>query len=523
MKLLILFFLMAQAAQQQNGTVSGQAIDAESGQPIAGLPLFLFGPNGSPGPSMRTDDRGNYKFADVAPGQHALMRTLYFGSDYQNFMLDAGGSVTINYRILQEGEISGRVYDENKDPIAGMPVHIVMSQYEGGLLRYLTNGMRAVTNDRGEYSVHRVPSGRALYVLFEPLKAYPKPVSQSPPDPKLRKPAYRPTYYPRGESVQTATAVKLRSGEKRDGIDIQIQRSPSYCIDGMTMANGQPSALDFAVSDAQTWAPNSNQAGGKTGRDGKFRVCDLYPGTFVLTAQGVGTDQYLAYGAATITIDREDIHSVTIGAVSMPPVSGNVSWDGEVPPNAGAARLSLGMTSGIGTGQLWWAGLDKPLPFGPFSFHVIPMTDFAVYPKVSGYPTGYVKEITYGGISVLHRVFRNNGDLALQVTVGADGGMIKVSAPQGSRIAILPESAPDEAYLSSAMLHGDVDSAGSYASEALAPGKYYVVATKDDIDMTPECLANLWRARTRASEVDVSARGTAAVTIAEAIALDSRR
>ncbi len=517
MRALVLFYLLAQAATQDQtpGSISGRMIDAETGQPIAGAVLFLSGRNGTPQGSTRTDEHGDYKFSGLPPGPHALIRSLYFGNDYRNLQLEPGGSLTVNYRILQEGEISGRVYDENKDPIVGMPVHIVLSEYEGGMLRHFANNMIAITNDRGEYAVHRVPSGRSVAVLFEPFKLFPRIVSPVPADPKLRKPAYRPTYFPRGDTAQAGTPVRLRSGEKRENVDIQIQRSPSYCIDGTVMVNGRPASLSLMVADSLTWAPNSGP-GGMTKPDGKFRVCDLYPGTFTITAQGIGPDQFLVYGAADATIEREDVHNVTVSAAKMPQVTGNLSWDGPPPPNADAVRLSLGMTSGMKTGQLWWSGLEKPVPPGPFSFFVTPLTDFAVYPKVT---VGYIKDVTYGGISILHRAFRLNGNQSLEVLAGSDGGAIKVSAPADAKIVILPETVPNEAYLSDAMVTGEIGIGGVFVSPTLAPGKYHVLATLEEIDKTPECIAALWRARPRATDVDVSPQATVSIAIAEPVSL----
>lgn len=199
--------------------------------------------------------------------------------------------------------------------------------------------MRATTNDRGEWIVHNVPAGRALFVMFEPLKVYPNPVSAAPADPKLRKPAYRPTYYPNTDARDQATMVTLRSGEKRERVDIQILRSPSYCIDATLFEAGQPASLDFKVTDLQTAGPNSATAGGKSGPDGKIRVCDLYPGEFRITAPRQGARE--VFGAASAAIDREDVHNVRVFATGPGSIQGDVEWDGPLPANAGAARFGF--------------------------------------------------------------------------------------------------------------------------------------------------------------------------------------
>ena len=103
--------------------------------------------------------------------------------------------------------------------------------------------------------------------------------------------------------------------------------------------------------------------------------------------------------------------------------------------------------------------------------------------------------------------------------VGNDGGFIKVTAPPGAQILILPDALGDEAILAAAMVAGQADNTGSYTSRSLAPGKYHVMATDILIDRTPELIGQIRRARTRAQEVDLGPNVTASVTLSEVVAL----
>ena len=103
------------------------------------------------------------------------------------------------------------------------------------------------------------------------------------------------------------------------------------------------------------------------------------------------------------------------------------------------------------------------------------------------------------------------------MTVANDGGFVKVSAPAGARILIVPGMAATESVLADAMVSGQADQAGSLPSRSLAPGKYTVLATNDPIDQTPECIATIWRARNRGEEVDIGPNTTVTVTLQEAI------
>jgi hypothetical protein len=334
-------------------TVSGRIIDADSGAPIPDVGVGILG-RASASVDVRTDAQGYYRFTDVTPGPQQVIALVPSANSTRVIDVEPGIAVTsVDFRVRLAGEISGRIYDEDKDPVVALQVHVVMREYEGGSVHYFTNGMRATTNDRGEYIVHNVPAGRALFVMFEPLKVYPNPVSEAPADPKWRKPAYRPTYYPNAESGQTATMVTLRSGERRERVDIQVMRSPSYCIDATLFEEGRPASLDFKVTDALTWGPNSATSGGKSGPGGKIRVCDLYPGQFQITALRQGGQQ--VFGSALVIVDHEDVHNVRVFATGPSTVQAEVGWDGPPPANADAAQFAFFLSSGV-TGGLVWPG-----------------------------------------------------------------------------------------------------------------------------------------------------------------------
>jgi hypothetical protein len=139
-------------------------------------------------------------------------------------------------------------------------------------------------------------------------------------------------------------------------------------------------------------------------------------------------------------------------------------------------------------------------------------------------PAGvYVKDVEYGGRSIFHQVFRPGtaaGEAGLRVMLGADGGTIafKVADKDGNpipdlRVVVIPKKAGSEAVLAATMVSGQADPNGSWTTPTLAPGSYYAIATTARVDMSPEFIAQLWRARDRAAVVDVGVKGSAQVTL----------
>jgi hypothetical protein len=74
----------------------------------------------------------------------------------------------------------------------------------------------------------------------------------------------------------------------------------------------------------------------------------------------------------------------------------------------------------------------------------------------------------------------------------------------------MPASADSEAALASVMTWGNTDSYGAWTSEAIAPGKYYVIAGFLPVDRSPDSIGKLWRARTNteAEQIEVGPGAT---------------
>src|SRR5229473_2532812 len=84
-------------------------------------------------------------------------------------------------------------------------------------------------------------------------------ISDVPADAELRKRVPAPTHYPDSTSLDGGQPVTLRAGERREGMDIRMARSASYCVEGVLEANGGPAALFFQIHMQQ---PTNGRSGG---------------------------------------------------------------------------------------------------------------------------------------------------------------------------------------------------------------------------------------------------------------------
>ena len=518
------------------GSISGTVTAAGAGTPMPDVEVSV----NRGGPQQIhavTDSQGHFALRGLEPGRYRISanapaangRVGFGPSATRQVELQAGQDLeAFDFHLVLMGQISGRVVDQNKEPVPRVTVFLVVREYVSGALRAVFSGA-ASTDDQGEYHLDRVLAGRSYVVLAQKGYKGLEAISDAPADPKLRRPAVVPTFYPNSRSIEGAESLVLRSGEQRDGVDIRLVRTPSFCLEGAVEGGSGPAGLNFSIAETQPTSGTSGNGGfyyarpgGNPGLDGKIRICDLHPGDYELTVQQYAKDRQGSspfFGSTLVTVADKDLQNVRVSARPRIPLAGEVVWDGPAPDAPLDAKLRVDLQAISRTER---GNFDSDIP-GAFSVEGgLLMDDFGL--QVSKVPMGvYIKDITYGGHSILYESLRLGsamGDAGLRIVVARDGGTAnaRVTDKDGNPVAecsivMMPASAGNEATLAAALTTGKTDLRGAWSSASLAPGKYYALATNDAIDRSPETIAKLWRARVRAQEVEINSNGTAAMTL----------
>lgn len=519
------------AVSSKPGSVSGTVADLTTRAPLAGVLVrvtsstkvvngVFFVKRESKRFDATTDAQGRYKLSDVPPGPCAMSvgatRDGTYRAATRIFSLREGEDATINILLAPNGVIAGKIVDGDGQPVPGSTVRLISREYQHGAVRYVGGG-RGIADDRGEYVLRGVEPGRAYVVMAErgdvvmagrpdtPALA----VSEAPADPKCRKPALVPTYYPGSDTPETAAPLVLGVGERREGVDIRMRRAPSYCIEATAEAEGRPAALRLSVRQEGAGGAQGVSVGGRSAPDGRIRVCGLPSGQYELVALGPqDTSRHrTGLGRTTVMIADEDVRGVRVAAYPGLPLSGEVVWHDAPPERPVAGDLIIGLI------PLGWAeeyDVKSSVP-GQFRFPGVLMGEYAVDISVS-FPGMYVRDITYGGRSVKHEPLCVGGGLGgetLRVVLAYDSGSLraKVTDKDGpvpdSYVVVMPAEARSESELASLLASGQADHEGLYQWENVPPGKYYLLACSNPIDNSVESIAGLWRARTRAKEVEI--------------------
>lgn len=268
--------------------------------------------------------------------------------------------------------------------------------------------------------------------------------------------------------------------------------------------------------------------GGMSGADGRFRVCNLTPGTYRFTSWEPGRSPgpqatMGAHALVPFAIKDEDVTNLRIDLSPGPRLEGEVSLEGPVPADPISARVTIAVIPMLRStlpGESFYARSE--LPTSTFSFSGMVPGDYDVRASLN-LPGYYIKDVTWAGESVMNRPLHVGAAMEgtpVRVIVASDGATLSATVtdkdgnPQPDmQVLVMPKEISSEAVLQSVMVTGVTDQRGGYHSHTLPPGKYYIVATNEVFDATPESIGRLWRARNHFEEVELTSKGSAQVVL----------
>ncbi|MBS3940765.1 MAG: carboxypeptidase regulatory-like domain-containing protein [Actinobacteria bacterium] len=147
----------ADFALVESASITGQVVDGV-GAPLSGVTVTLAGAGSG---STQTDTSGRYRFANRTTfGAHTVTVTLPSGfvaggAPTRSVNLAAGSSASADFRLLQQGTITGQVLDTTGAPVSGVEVNV------GGISR--------TTDVQGRYSRTGVDPGAYAIVMTVPI------------------------------------------------------------------------------------------------------------------------------------------------------------------------------------------------------------------------------------------------------------------------------------------------------------------------------------------------------------------
>ena len=526
------------SGQLTTGTVVGRILDADTLRPVVGVDVGTRELGTTP-----TDTNGRFQIRGAPSGPI----TVWVRDDppYRYTLAPAmtadvapGQVVSVGDQFVRlHAEVSGHLTDRRGRPIAGAHVAAVAREYSslgpyrgpsetiahGHLWPYVAATAR--TSFDGEFRVRGLRAGRAYFLLAYTARA-PEAVFASDAIGGEALATWSATYFPGVPSLASAAPIVLTSREHRSNVQLTLDDATTLCADLLITARGSPAALDYmveemAVAELRDHGPGPHQQWprtGRTGPDGKARICSLYSGRFRVTVWRFESlrraDAEHLYGSQEILLTADGAtREFVIHAELQTPVDVVIEGrsDGRTPD--AFDDLNLNFSPKLPREQV--------LRTGPGEFRL------QVWPAIrrsfvlGGLPRhAYVESVSYGADELSDSTFlprRGSGD-TVRFVVAADGGTvdgfvrdIRGDAVGGSWVFLLPDTTGTDAALAVRARLTLADARGYYAFAGVRPGPHRLVATTNGPpavfhgnrpvpDLSPETVAVLRRAGLRSRD-----------------------
>jgi hypothetical protein len=298
--------------------------------------------------SAQTDEQGHYEIRGLPAGRYVVSasktgfvtvnfgqrRPLRPGTPLQ--VADGQQIQNVSFVLPRGSVITGRILDEDGEPVARASVTAMRYQYQGGERRLVSAGSDQ-TDDRGQYRVYGLPPGdyyvsAVSRLLNRPVERLLQAVTgQAAPGDEEDSLGYAPTYYPGVATAAEAARVTAGLGQEVGNIDFQLQlvnmarvSGTVYGADGAPLSGG---AVVLMPGDGGAAA----RVGGITGRaraDGAFTIDNVPPGQYTLYARSrPGRDAPPDYAVMAVSVAGQDLPNLAVALSPGATISGSIVID----------------------------------------------------------------------------------------------------------------------------------------------------------------------------------------------------
>lgn len=470
---------------QEKASFEGTVTNSVTGAPVPRAHLLLSGSvDGRRGMhSAVTGADGGFSISGVTPGKyHLSLERAGFAMTRNvspDLSFDAGESKHLELQLAPTGAVTGRVTDENGEPLENARVSAEGSGAGGG----------AVTDQNGMFRVGGLAPGRYR------ISASTSSVNDGPPEIRTDGTAevhYATTYYPGFLSKKQAGYVTVRAGAETSGADIPLASVPWVRVSGKVIgapADGARRFLSVAESHPGFWSG----WGVPLRRDGSFEFWRLDPGKYTLRAEWNAPDGSEVHTAVVdIEVAGANVDNIALRVVPDSDIPGRIEYENDAArqvASAGDSPLEINLLHAAGPGEsdVDSASVDKT---GAFQLRKVPAARYRIAVSPGAV---YVKSVRLGSTqSDGPNLDLSNGSRGaeLEIVLSASAGSISgtVHDDQGSpveaQIAVRRSGLDEDSEFRLAKSKTD----GTYTVDHLPPGDYTVVAISK-ADFTFDSLA----------------------------------
>jgi len=480
--------------------LAGRVVAADTGRPLKRARVSVQLSEGRLTKAAVTDENGRFSVSSLPAGKYSVSatktgyvtmaagqrRALRSGIPVE---LGDGQAITnIDLRLPRGGVITGRINDEDGEPLARATVRVMRFQYLRGERRLVPAGSDQ-TDDRGEYRVFGLPPGEyVVTAVVGTFERFMRTTSGDALPPESDEPLnYAPTYYPGVTAATEAGRVVVVAGQEQAGIDFALLLVPTARVRGMVTAPGSGAGegvIVMLMPDEAGGALRAPPYRARPGPDLAFTIEAVPPGRYVAVASTRGVrDIEPLFARQNITVSGTDIEGLVLTLTPGATITGTVRFEGSGAPVESSRNVNVGLMtfdqSITGTGN---TSVNSD---GTLHMRNIPPGRHAL--RV-GTPKGWtVKAATLDGRDVADEIFDVKGgqtitglEIVLSDRAAQVAGIVKADGDAtGTTVILFPADSARWVPQSRSILTAQVDREGRYTIEGLPPGDYLISAIED--------------------------------------------
>jgi len=483
-------------------TVQGQVVNTVTGEPLKKANLNLQRTDMTPSMmsvptsySTSTDASGKFAMKDIESGKYLLtvMRNGFVTTTYGSrgpfrpgttISLSRGQNLKeVNFRLTPHGVVTGRIVDEDGEPVASARVQLMTYRYQQARKTLMPSGA-GNTDDLGEYRIFGIAPGKYYLsaTAANQMSGFAQDRSAAPPPEE----DYVPTYYPGTTEIATAAQLNVTPGGQLRDITLRLSKARTVHVKGHVTysVTGNQRVVIYLQPRALGMLGGMGLRPTQVDAKGDFDIRGVAPGQYSLTAMvNDGSKSY--QGRLQIDVGSSNIEraNVTIGPGIE--VAGKVRIDGTETTDLANVRIMLQprefggmMFGGVSQGKISDDRAFKLQDVAPGLFNLALM----------GLPPGfYVKSIRSGDTDVLSTGLNTEvAPAPLEVVLSPNAAQVTGSVQNpstnspmaGATVVLIPqekERKEQQAFYKVATS----DQNGAFTLRDVQPGDYRVFAWED--------------------------------------------